>query len=144
MSFVLFLHIAAAIFLIGPLTVAASATARVVRGGAADLPLLRWLQRTTRIYGAASLLVLLLGLALVRDEYSFNEFWIGASIALFLAALGLLFGLVERDQRAAIARLEAAEKVNVEAGRIAGVSAAIGVLWLVILLLMVYKPGHSG
>jgi hypothetical protein len=144
MSFVLFLHIAAAIFLIGPLTVASSATARAVRDGTAGLPLLRWLQRTTRIYGAASVIVLLLGLGLVRGKYSFNEFWIGASIALFLAALGLLFGLVDRDQRRAIARIEGAEKVNVEAGRIAGVSAAIGVLWLVILLLMIYKPGHSG
>jgi hypothetical protein len=144
MSFVEFLHIAAAIFLIGPVTVAASATARVVRQGRDGLPLLRWLHRTTRIYGLASVVVLLLGLALVRGEYSFNEFWIGASIALFLAALGLLFGLVERDQRQAIGRLDAGEKVNVEAGRIAGVSAAVGLLWLVILLLMIYKPGHSG
>ena len=143
MSFVLFLHIAAAIFLIGPVMLTSSASPRTIRDGVEGLPVLRWQQRATRVYGAASVIVLLLGLALVRGKYSFNEFWIAASIALFVVALGLLFGLVERDQRRAIARMAAGDPASVKAGRIAGVSAAIGVIWLVILLLMIYKPGHG-
>lgn len=144
MNFLLFLHIAAAVFLIGPVMLVTSASPRVIRSGSSGLPVLRWLQRSTRIYGAASIVVLLLGLAMVHGKYSFNEFWISASIALFIVAIGLLFALVERDQRAAIARLEAGEGAPVPAGRIAGVSAAIGVIWLAILLLMIYQPGHHG
>ncbi len=79
----------------------------------------------------------------MRGEYSFNSSGSAPRSRCSSPPLGLLFGLVERDQRRAIARLDAGEKVNVEAGRIAGVSAAVGVLWLVILLLMIYKPGHG-
>ncbi len=143
MSFVLFLHITAAIILIGPVMLTASASAGVAREGADKLLLLRWLHRSTRLYGAASVIVMLIGLGLVRGKYSFNEFWIGASIALFLVTLGLIFGLVERDQRRAITQLESGDTAKVPAGRVAGVSAAMGVIYLVILLLMIYKPGHG-
>jgi hypothetical protein len=140
MDFVLFLHITGAIFLIGPLTIAAATSPRFIRTG--NVEVTRFLHRTTRLYGLLSILVFVLGLALVNGEYTFSEQWITASMTLFLVALGLLFGLVERDQRTALARLESGEGAPVPAGRIVGVSSAIGVLWLVILLLMVFRPGH--
>lgn len=137
---VLFLHIAAAIFLIGPLTVAAATSPRYIRTG--NVEVTRFLNQTTRLYGLLSVLVFGLGLGLVHGKYRFSEQWITISMTLFVVTLGLLFGLVERDQRKALARLEGGEGAPVRAGRIVGVSSAVGVLWLIILVLMVSQPGH--
>src|SRR3712207_4283902 len=115
MAFLELLHIAAAIFTVGPLTAATMTAPTVIRGGQANLNLLRWINRTTRLYGIGALLVFVLGIGLVRDEYSFNEFWIAASMTLFVVALGLLFAVVERDQRQAIARVEAGASASVRA-----------------------------
>ncbi|GAC1323578.1 MAG: hypothetical protein NVSMB13_03690 [Mycobacteriales bacterium] len=142
MTFVLFLHVVAAVFLIGPLTVAAAASPAAIESGAEGLSLLRWLNRTTRFYGFGSVLVFLLGLALVRGDYSFKETWLTISMTLFVVALALLFLLVERDQRRAIRRLEEDKEATIKAGRILGVTAFVAGIWVVILLLMVFQPGH--
>ena len=143
MGVVVFLHIAAAIFTIGPLTAVTMSAPRAIRAGRDGLPALRLLTRLTRVYGAASILVFVLGLVLVAvdEDTGFNEFWLSASMTLFLVALGLLFGLVERDERRAVERMEAGEAATVKAGRIAGVSGAVTLIWLVILALMVYGAG---
>ncbi|MHB8340332.1 MAG: DUF2269 family protein [Mycobacteriales bacterium] len=142
MTFLLGLHIAAAVFLIGPLTFATSVTPRVVREGAEGLPTLRFLRRTTRIYGMASLVVFLLGLGLVRKHgVGFNQFWLAASMTLFVVALGLIFAVVVRDQGKAVTLLEAGEPAAVHAGRIAAASGAAALMWVVIVFLMVYRPG---
>ena len=52
---VLWLHIAFAIFTIGPVALAISSTPRYIRRR--DVPVLRYLSRTTMIFTAASLLV---------------------------------------------------------------------------------------
>lgn len=140
MDLLLWLHITGAVFLIGPLTLATLAAPRYIKQGADGLPVLRFLQRTARIYGAATILVALLGLGLVQDEYSFGDFWISSSLTLFIVAFALLLALVAPDMRRAVSRIDGGEKATVEAGRVLGVSAAVGVIWLVILLLMVYKP----
>ncbi len=101
---------------------------------------MRFLQRTARIYGSATILVALLGVGLVQDSYSFGDFWVSSSLTLFIVAFALLLALVAPDLRRAVSRIEAGEKATVEAGRVLGVSAAVAVIWLVILLLMVYKP----
>lgn len=143
MTFLLGLHIAAAVFLIGPLTFATSVTPRVVREGVAGLPTLRFLRRTTRIYGVASLLVFALGLGLVRRRggVGFNQFWLAASMTLFVVALGLVFAVVVRDQGKAVSLLEAGEPAAVHAGRIAAASGAAALMWVAIVFLMVYRPG---
>src|SRR6185369_4450811 len=86
MSFVLWLHVALAIVALGPLTVATMATPRAIRDGAEALPLLRWLHRTTRVYGVGSITVFLIGLALVplADHVSFDDGWLSASMGMFL------------------------------------------------------------
>ena len=74
MTFVLWLHIFAAIFVIGPLTVAMSAAPGAIKDGAEALPLLRWFHRTTRFYGLATLLVIATGAWIVPldDDVSFS------------------------------------------------------------------------
>ncbi len=140
MDLLLWLHISAAVFLIGPLTLATLAAPRYIKQGADGLPVLRFLQRTARIYGGATILVALLGLGLVSDRYSFGDFWISSSLTLFIVAFALLLTLVAPDLRRAVSRIDGGEKATVEAGRVLGVSAAVAVIWLVILLLMVYQP----
>lgn len=141
MKFVLVLHVVAAIFIIGPLTLATSASPRFIKQGDAGLEMARWMSRTTLIYGLASLLVAVLGLAMVHGDFSFNQFWIGASLTLYIVALVLLFAIVYRDQRTAIHRLEAGEVAPVQAGRILASSAVVAVIWLAIVFLMFYQPG---
>jgi hypothetical protein len=145
MSFVLWLHVAAAILLLGPLTVASMATPRAIRQGAEGLPLLRWLHRTTRIYGIASILVFLLGLAVVplTDHVTFDDGWLSASMGMFLVAW-LIVLVVVADQRRALREVEEGGDAAVRAGRLAALSGIVALLWLAVLALMVFQPGGSG
>lgn len=137
----LWLHVGAAIFLLGPMTIAMTSTPRYIRQG--DVAVVRFLHRTTRIYGMLSLLVFLFGLELGRKI--FDQQWLTISMTLFIVAVVLLFALVEPDQRRALAAMEAnaasETAVEVPRARIAALSNVIAVLWLVILVLMVWKPG---
>lgn len=142
MDFIKVLHIAAAIFLIGPLTFATSISPRLIKQGEKGDAVLRWAHRTTQIYGLGTLAVGVLGVGLVRDKITFNQFWVSASLTLFVVAFGLTFAIIERDQRAAIRRREAGEDSPVQAGRILATSAVVSLIWLVILFLMVYQPGN--
>ena len=93
----LFLHIGFAIFTLGPLTAATMASPRHIRAG--NTTVVAHLNRTTRIYGFATLGILLFGLVLGRERLA--EIWLVVSITLSVVALVLLV-LVERDQRRAV------------------------------------------
>ena len=97
----LWFHIGFAIFTLGPVTVAMMATPRYIRSR--DLPVLRYLYRTTRIFGVLTLGVFVFGLALGRND--FNQAWLSASMTLFIVAAVLLV-LVFRDQHRAIVAIE--------------------------------------
>ena len=56
MKFLLVLHIAVAVFLIGPLTFATSVTPRLIRQGEKSFATLQLMHRTTQIYGLGTLL----------------------------------------------------------------------------------------
>jgi hypothetical protein len=132
----LWLHIAAVMFLLGPLTIATTTTPRYVRAG--DVAVLRHLHRTTRVFGLGSLLVFIFGAALGRDHL--DKPWLTASMTLFIVAMILLV-IVERDQRKSISKLEANESTDVNLGRIGALSSTVGVIWLIVLALMVWRPG---
>jgi hypothetical protein len=96
---VLWLHIAVAIFTIGPLALAISSTPRYIRRR--EVPILRYLSRITVIFTAASLLVLVFGIILGQIHHDFSRPWLTVSMTLFVVAIVLLV-LVIRDQRRAI------------------------------------------
>jgi hypothetical protein len=96
---VLWLHIAFAIFTIGPLALAISSTPRYIRRR--DVPVLRYLSRITLIFTAAALLVLVFGIVLAQIHHDFSRPWLTVSMTLFVVAIVLLV-LVIRDQRRAI------------------------------------------
>ncbi len=102
---VLWLHIAFAIFALGPVTVAISATPRYIR--ARNQTVVGYLYRTTRIYALLSIGVLIFGLVSAQQHKDFSRPWLTVSTTLFVVALVLLV-LIMRDQRRAVAAIELA------------------------------------
>jgi predicted lipid-binding transport protein (Tim44 family) len=196
---VVWFHIAFVIFAIGPVTITTLSTPRYIR--ARNVGVLRYLSRMTRIFGAASLGVLLFGIIAGQSLHDMTKTWVTASLTLFVVALVLLV-LIMRDQHKAIAAVEgslaAAPAANagesaavapaassaaagrpeptaadvepapaqepagaaaapgraatgtataarlhvatVERGRIASLAGVVSLIWLVILVLMVWRP----
>ncbi len=133
----LWLHLAAVIFLLGPLTIVTTTTPRYLRTG--DIAVVRHLNRATRTYGWGSLLVLAFGAAVGHAELA--KPWLTASFTLFVVGFILIMAIVERDQRKAISALEAGESADVHRGRIVAVASTVALIWLVVLVLMVWRPG---
>jgi uncharacterized membrane protein len=133
----LWCHIAAVMFLLGPLTIATTSTPRFIRSS--DVAVLRYLNRTTRLFGIGSLLVLLFGLAIAHKNI--GKPWLTISMTLFVVGLGMLLIVVEPDQRKAIRNLEDGKPADVYRGRIVAMSSIAALLWLVVLALMVWRPG---
>lgn len=106
---ILWLHVTAAVFTIGPGTAAIMSTPRFVRKR--NTVVVGYLFRTTRMYSIASLLTLIFGLILTGMTHKFSQWWISVSLTLFVVAFVLLV-LVLRDQRKALAALEAADRAE--------------------------------
>lgn len=103
---ILWLHVAAAVFTIGPGTAAIMSTPRYIRKR--NTVVVGYLYRITRIYAAGSLLVLIFGLIITELLHQFSKPYVSASITLYVVSVVLLV-LIMRDQRKAIAALAAAE-----------------------------------
>jgi hypothetical protein len=97
----LWLHVGFAVFTLGPVAAAMMATPRYIRKR--DLAVLRYLYRTTRIFGVLTVGVFLFGLLLGRHD--FNQAWFSAAMTLFIVA-AVLMVLVARDQHRAIVAIE--------------------------------------
>jgi Predicted integral membrane protein (DUF2269) len=165
---ILWLHITAAVFTIGPGTAAIMSTPRYIRKH--NPVVVGYLFRTTRIYSFAALLTLIFGLILTGMTHKFSQWWISASLTLFVVAFVLLM-IILRDQRRALTALDAAEgaavadavddsahgdvagaagggkpaaatvadhRAAVERGRIASLGGLTALIWLVILIFMVW------
>jgi hypothetical protein len=104
---VLWLHLAAAIFTIGPGTAAIMSTPRYIRRQ--NTLLVGYLYRTTRIYSIAALLTLIFGAVLAGMTHTFSQWWISVSLTLFIVAFVLLM-LILRDQRTAVTALTTADE----------------------------------
>src|ERR1700743_1347448 len=110
---ILWLHVTAAVFTIGPGTAAIMSTPRYIRKR--NPVVVGYLFRTTRIYSFAALLTLIFGLILTGMTHKFSQWWISASLTLFVVAFVLLVFIL-RDQRKAITALDAAEGAAVADG----------------------------
>ena len=128
------LHVLAAIIAIGPVTVAASmfpAAAR--RGTAASLPLLH---RICRVYAVLGLAVPVFGLATASSLGVLGDAWLLTSIALTLVAAVLLGLVILPGQRVVI-------DSNARAGRLGLVTGVFNLLWAVVVVLMIVRPGST-
>jgi MFS family permease len=120
---ILWLHIAAAVFTIGPGTAAIHSTPRFVRNR--NTAVVGYLFRTTRLYSIAAVLTLIFGLILAGMTHKFSQWWISVSLTLFVVAAVLLV-LIVRDQRKALTALESAERAEAEqAGALANAAVAV-------------------
>ena len=109
---VLWLHVAFVIFTIGPVTVAIMSSPRAIR--TRNAVVLQHLLVMTRIFGTASLGVLVFGIILGQQRHELSKAWLTVSMTLFVVALVLLV-LIMRDQRRALAALKLADKQEVPA-----------------------------
>ena len=110
---VLWLHLVAAVFTIGPGTAAVMSTPRYIRRQ--NTVLVGYLYRTTRIYSIAALLTLIFGAVLAGMTHKFSQWWISVSLTLFVVAFVLLM-LIIRDQRTAMTALTTADDTVAAAG----------------------------
>src|ERR1700733_1947438 len=110
---ILWLHVTAAVFTIGPGTAAIMSTSRFIRKR--NPIVVGYLFRTTRIYSLGSLLTLVFGIILAGMTHKFSQWWISVSLTLFVVAFILLL-LIMRDQRRALTALDAAAGAAVADG----------------------------
>ena len=103
----IWLHVAFVIFTIGPVAIAILSTPRYIR--TRNVAVLRYMLRTTRIFGTASLGVLVLGIVAAQSLHKLSSSWVTTAMTLFVVSLVLLV-LIMRDQRRAVAALETASE----------------------------------
>lgn len=128
-KFLLSVHVLAAIVAIGPVTVAASMFPAAARRALADsgtdrdVAVLRSLHRICRVYAAVGIVVPVFGLATANSLGVLGDPWLVASIALTVAAAGVLVLLVLPRQAGFLAALpESARSVPVRAGSVSDLS----------------------
>ena len=109
---VLWLHVAFVIFTIGPVTVAIMSSPRAIR--TRNAVVLQYLLVMTRIFGIASLGILVFGIVLGQQQKELSRAWLTVSMTLFVVSLVLLV-LIMRDQQRALAALKLADRQEVPA-----------------------------
>jgi hypothetical protein len=102
---VIWLHVAFVIFSVGPVSIAILSSPRYIR--TRNVAVLRYLLRTTRIFGVATLGVLAFGVVAAQELKKLSSSWVTTAMTLFVVSLVLLV-LIMRDQRKAVVALETA------------------------------------
>jgi Ca2+/Na+ antiporter len=120
---ILWLHVTAAVFTIGPGTAAIMSTPRFIRKQ--NPIVVGYLFRTTRIYSFGTLLTLVFGAVLAGMTHKFSQWWISVSLTLFVVAFVLLL-LIMRDQRKALTALDRAAGAAVADGMEESTRADVG------------------
>ena len=103
----IWLHVAFVIFTIGPVAIAILSTPRYIK--TRNVAVLRYMLRTTRIFGTASLGVLVLGIVAAQSLHKLESSRVTTAMTLFVVSLVLLV-LIMRDQRRAVVALETASE----------------------------------
>jgi hypothetical protein len=139
------LHLLFAVFAIGPLVHAATTAARGVRKG--DGVATAGSARMLRIYGYASVLVVIVGMGLMSAKEDgqkvgeISDVWIWLSLVLWVVALGLILGVIVPALNTATERIAKEDSVVALTGRVAAAGGIVGLIFAAIVFVMVYKPG---
>ncbi|MFI7193716.1 hypothetical protein ACIBQ0_28640 [Nocardia nova] len=139
------LHVLAAVIAIGPVAVAAGRFPPALRraAGSADMNAnLQMLHRICRVYAAVGLAVPIFGLATGAALGVLGTGWLITSIALTAAAAAILATMILPDQRAALTTV-AAGRVDATAARLAMSAGIFNLLWAIVAVLMVVRPGST-
>lgn len=136
------LHVVTAVFLVGPMAVLPMTALRSLRAGHADQVAL--LARSTVVYSIGSVVVALLGFALLGmtgDSHgtSVSTPWVLWSVIAYLVALGLTLFVVAPAMRTAADAIRAGTAPT-SYGKVAAPSGVASLLLIVVVVLMVWKP----
>lgn len=138
-------HLVLVVFTIGPLVHAATTAARGVRHG--DGAATAAASRMLRIYAYVSVLVIVAGMALMsqkedgRKLAEFGDTWIWLSLLLWFVAMAIVLGVSVPTLNRATKLIEAQDSVVTLTGRVAASGGAVALIFLVVVVLMAYKPG---
>jgi uncharacterized membrane protein len=140
-TFLLALHVLTAVFAIGPLVHAATTASRGVRRG--DAAATAASARIARVYGYASVIVVLLGLSLVRPKWDaqFGDTWVWLSLVLWAVALVLVLVLIAPALDRATRLIAAGEEARALTAQVAAAGGTVGLISAGIVFLMIYRPG---
>jgi hypothetical protein len=127
-------HVIVAILAFGPIAVAASMFPRYARDEG-SLPVATTLYRICQTYAAVGAAVPLLGIATAVAMGVLTQAWVLVSIALTAVAAVVLVASILPDQRAALA----GETVT----RLAMTTGVFNLLWVVVTVLMIVRPGST-
>jgi len=167
LKLMLLLHLLTAIFAIGPLAHAVTTASRGLRRS--DPVALQASSRTAKVYAAASVLVVIFGMGLMSQKRRGKELgnigdtWIWLSLLLWVVSLAITFLVItpsldkaaealsggdpdERrpssaEERSGGARIEVRATVSSYTARVAASGGIVGLIFAVIVVLMVYRPG---
>jgi uncharacterized membrane protein len=144
----LFLHVLAAIFAIGPLVGAATTAGRAIRH--ADAAAATSAARIVRLYSYVSVAVVVLGMGLMSQKSpmdksqtvgDFGDTWIWLSLLLWVVAVALALALLVPNLTRAAAEIGRSGSAQSYVGKVAAGGGAIGLVYAAIVVLMVYRPG---
>ena len=127
------IHVLAAIVAIGPVTVAASMFPAAARRG--DVATLRTLHRICRVYAALGVVVPVFGLATATSLGVLTDAWLLVSIALTVAAAGLLALLILPGQAGTLG--------GAPDRRLGMLTGVFNLLWATVVVLMIVRPGST-
>jgi hypothetical protein len=162
-KFLLSVHVLAVIIAIGPITVAASMFPAVARRALAasgtdrDLAVLQSLHRICQVYAAVGLVVPVFGLATASSLGVLGDAWLITSIVLTVAAAGVLALLVLPGQERVLGSMSipARNSGSTDTGpsntgpdevgpaRLAMYTGMFNLLWAVVTVLMIVRPGST-
>lgn len=135
------LHVATAVFIVGPMAILPMTALRSLRAGQAGQ--VRSLAKSTMVFTLLSLLPFLIGFGLMgMYKIPFARTWIWLSIVLYLVAFVIALVLVVPAMRRAATMLEGSDAAAKTGGygMIAGGSGIVSVLLLAVVVLMAWKP----
>lgn len=151
------LHVAAAVFIVGPMAILPMTAMRAIRSGATGQ--VRTLATSTNIFSLLSLLVVVLGFGAMgfadpKYHITIASTWIWLSLVFYVIALGLTLFIVVPAMRRAANALDGEAAVEAEDpaavgeapakaagyGAIAGTSGIASLLLVAVVVLMVWKP----
>ncbi|MCM6778690.1 hypothetical protein NDR87_34950 [Nocardia sp. CDC159] len=144
------IHVLAVIVAIGPITVAASRFPKAARqafasGSDRDLAVLRTLHRICRVYTVVAVAIPVFGIATAKSLHVLGSAWLITSMVLTAMAAAVLALVVLPGQSRVLAAFaaEPAGPVLGLAARLAMFTGIFNLLWVVVTVLMIVRPGST-
>ncbi|MFD3946709.1 hypothetical protein [Streptomyces sp. NPDC058579] len=137
-------HVLAAILVVGPITVAASLFPRYARQAS---PVAALLHRICRGYAVAGVAVPVFGLATALQLGVLTDAWLLTSLALTAIAAAVLALAILPGQRLLLTGGEGDGDTTgasrATASRLAMLTGVFNILWAVVVVLMIVRPGST-